>query len=108
MTVLDFRVKGEKFSEEYKDKVGFLIKRTETDSTAFIEENPTSTSNTNFNNNKNSNNNNNNNNVESECLATYTELGDIVVYINHTNHGYLLFFLFLLFLLLFVIYYFSS
>jgi hypothetical protein len=56
--------------------VGFLIKRTETDTTAFIEDSPTDP-------------------VDPKadpqdstpCLSKHTELGDIVVEINKTNNG---------------------
>jgi len=65
MTVLDFQLNGEPLSDEYKEKVAFLIKRTETDSTAFVEQNPSS----------------------EECVATATEVDDIVVYLNATSKG---------------------
>jgi len=65
MTVLNFTVGGEPLTDEYKEKVAFLIKRTETDSTAFLEQNPSS----------------------EECVAAATEVDDIVIYLNTTSNG---------------------
>lgn len=36
----DFKVNGEPFNDRYKNQMAFLIKRTDTDTTAFIEETP--------------------------------------------------------------------
>jgi len=68
LTVLDFQVEGKKFSTELEKSVGFLIKRTDTDSTAFIEETPSTSDN--------------------DCVLL-NQRGEIIIYINSTNFGLL-------------------
>jgi len=65
MTVRNFTVGGQPLTSEYKDKVAFLIKRTETDSTAFLDQSPSA----------------------EECVADATEVDDIVIYLNTTSNG---------------------
>jgi len=62
MTIRDFEVNGMELLAKDESQVGFLIKRTETDSTAFIEETPGTTG--------------------SECLALLKQQDDIQVLIN--------------------------
>jgi len=45
MTIKDFKINGREFSKSIEKQVGFLIRRTDTDSTAFIEETPGTTDN---------------------------------------------------------------
>jgi len=68
MQILNFKVDGKPFSVDARDKVGFLIKRTETYSTAFIEEDPVSKE-------------------SKDCLTALADMRDILVYINDTNQG---------------------
>jgi hypothetical protein len=72
MTVLNFKLDGEGLLPEYENSVGFIIKRTETDSTNFIDEgtsNPATTE---------------------DCLDTVRNANtDLVVPINTTNFGVL-------------------
>jgi hypothetical protein len=68
MTILNFKIDGKPYSSQYDKWIAFVIKRTETDSTTFIEESSTETA--------------------EECLAEITTgSGDIVIYINQTNQG---------------------
>jgi len=65
MTIKNFKIGGEMYTEEFGGKVGFIIKRTPTDSTAFLDQNP----------------------ATNECLETAMDEADIPVYINSTSNG---------------------
>jgi len=68
MTILNFQVDGKEFSKDYVDSFAFVIKRTETDSTTFIEDSASQT-------------------LE-QCKAEITPGGgDLIYYINATNGG---------------------
>jgi len=67
MTIKDFEVNNRDFTPILADKVGFLIKRTETDSTAFIEETPGAT--------------------DKECETLFNQPGDIPVKVNASSEG---------------------
>jgi len=71
MQIFNFKINGQPFTEKDESDVAFLIKRSETDSTAFIEEKPQS-------------------GADGECLVGWmsvTQPGDDIVRINTSENG---------------------
>jgi len=73
MTILNFKVGGKEYTNEYQGKVGFVIRKTEVDTTTFVDDGSTDTPTNN-----------------AECLTNeLSGLYDVAVNINSTNNGVL-------------------
>jgi len=67
MTILNFQAEGENDMEKIHNNVGFVVKRTETDSTTFIEESTTQS--------------------QEDCQTELQPGTDLIFYINQTSNG---------------------
>jgi len=67
ITILNFKVEGENGMEKIDNSVGFVVKRTETDSTTFIEESTTQS--------------------QDDCKTELQPGTDLIFYINETSNG---------------------